>query len=79
MLSRKTYSDVDLEEQDIADAIRSYIALQARSWQRQQKNRITGRVFHLIDEARDNGEVPDVQALIKKVWEDRSLPLPELG
>lgn len=76
-----TWSRRDESELDDAaalDTIRTFIAVQARDWQRRQLNRVAPRVRALIDEARSNGDAPDVPALIRQVWLDRSLPSAEL-
>jgi hypothetical protein len=73
-VSRRTETDQDLEDAAVADACRTYIALQARDWQRRQRNRVLPAVLRLVDEARSNGDAPDIPALIKQVFLDRDLP-----
>jgi len=66
-------SDTQLQDDDIADAVRSFIALQARSWQRRQKNAVLPRVLRMAVDARDNGDEPDVPGIIRQVWLERDL------
>lgn len=64
----KTKSEVELEDEAIADAVRSFIALQSRVWVRQQKNAVLPQVMRLADEARADGKAVDVPAIIRQVW-----------
>lgn len=64
----KAKSEIELEDESIADAVRTFIGLQSRVWVRQQKNVILPRVLRLADEARASGKAVDVPALIKQVW-----------
>jgi len=64
----KAKSEIELEDEAIADAVRTFIGLQSRVWARQQKNAVLPRVLRLADEARANGRAVDVPALIKQVW-----------
>jgi len=66
-------SDTVLQDEDIADAVRSFIALQARSWQRRQKNAVLPKVSRMVLDARDNGDEPDVPGIIRQVWLERDL------
>lgn len=68
-----TKSDIELQDDDIADAVRSFIALQARSWQRRQKNAVLPKVLRMAVDARDNGDEPDVPGIIRQVWLERDL------
>lgn len=67
-ISAKTKSEVELEDEAIADAVRTFITLQSRVWVRQQKNAILPRILKMADEARANGKAVDVPALIRQVW-----------
>lgn len=67
-ISAKTKTEVELEDEAIADAVRTFIVLQSRVWVRQQKNAILPRILKMADEARANGKAVDVPALIRQVW-----------
>lgn len=67
-----------LEEAAIIDTLRTFIAVQARDWQRRQQNALVPRVLRMVDEARANGDAVDVPALIQQVWLDRRLPAPAI-
>lgn len=67
-IQAKRKTEVELEDEAIADAVRTFIALQAREWVRQQKNAILPTVLKMADEARADGKALDVPALIKQVW-----------
>ena len=77
-ISRNTPTRDELDDAAIADAVRSFIALEARDWQRRQRARLLTPVLRLVDEARERGDAPDVAAFIRQVWLDRKMPeLPE--
>lgn len=64
----KRKGETELEDEAIADAVRSFINLQARAWVREQKNRVLPRVIELADEARARGKRVDVPGILKTVW-----------
>lgn len=67
-IQAKRKTEVELEDEAIADAVRTFVNLQARNWVRQQKNRVLPAVIEAADEARRSGKRVDVPALIKQVW-----------
>lgn len=75
----REYTPQQLDDAAIADSVNTFIAVQARDWQRRQRNRVLSAVFTEVDYARQSGDSPDVPAIIRKVWLNRELPLPELG
>lgn len=67
----KSKTDIQLEDEAIADAVRTFIGLQSRVWVRQQKNAILPVVLRMADDLRANGEQVDVPAILKQVWLER--------
>lgn len=67
-IQTKRKTEVELEDEAIADAVRTFIRLQARVWERDQKNRILPTVIELADAARLQGKQVDVPAIIRQVW-----------
>lgn len=75
MAGIRDYTDRQMADATITDAINSFIALRAREWQRDQRRAILNRVFTLVDYERDiKQREPDVAAIIKKIWLNRELP-----
>jgi hypothetical protein len=73
-VSRRTSTDEELDDHAVVDVVRSYISLQARDWQRRQRNRVVPGVLRLVDQARANGDAVDVPALVRQVFLDHQLP-----
>lgn len=67
-IQTKRKTEVELEDEAIADAVRTFVTLQARVWIREQKNRILPSVIEAADNERARGRKVDVPALIRKVW-----------
>jgi len=67
-IQAKRKTETELEDEAIADAVRSFIRLRARVWEREQKNRILPAVIEAADEARRQGKAVDVPAILRQVW-----------
>lgn len=76
-ISRKAKVESELEDAAIADAVGTYVSVQARDWKRRQLNRVLPGVFALVDAARAKGDAPDVPAIIRQVFLKREIPQPE--
>lgn len=74
MISRSSKTPEELDDAAVVDAVRTFLAVQARDWQRRQQNEVLPRVLKLVDEARANGDAPDVPAIIRQVFLNRQLP-----
>lgn len=79
MVSRSAKTEDELDDAAVVDAIRSFIRVQASDWQRRQLNAMLPGVLRLVDEARANGDRPDVVAIIRQVYLKRQIPQPELS
>jgi hypothetical protein len=58
----------ELDEATVADAVRSFIAVQARDMVRRQRNLSVPRVMAEIDRARSLGDKPDIPAILRAVF-----------
>ena len=74
MISRNVKTQAELDDHAVVDAVRSFVNVQARDWNRRQLNAVLPRVLRLVDEARANGDAPDVAALIRQVFLERQIP-----
>jgi hypothetical protein len=61
-------TDEELDEMAIADAVRSFITLQARDLVRRKRNELLPKVMAEIDKARALGDKPDVPAILRAVY-----------
>ena len=77
-VSRNQKTREELDDQAAIDTLRTFINVQARDWARRQQNEIQPRVLRLIDEARANGDRPDMVGLIREVYLERQMPQPKL-
>lgn len=73
-IQTKRKGQTELEDEAIADAVRSFINLQSRQWVREQKNRVLPRVMELVDETRASGKQVDTAAIVRKVWLEGGVP-----
>lgn len=73
-ISRSIKTTEELDDAAVVDAVRAFINVQGRDWVRRQLNAVQPRVLRLVDEARANGDAPDVPALIRQVFLDRQIP-----
>ncbi len=64
----------ELDEAALIDALRSFVRVQARDWERRQLNRIFPAVRREVATALASGNAIDVGAVIRKVWVNRELP-----
>lgn len=76
-MSRTAKTTEELDDAAITDAVRTFIDVQARDWKRRQLNVVLPGVFLLVDQARANGDRPDVPAIVRKVYLQRQIPQPE--
>ncbi len=67
-------TETELDEAALIDAIRSYVRIQARDWERRQLNRIFPSVRREVVAALGRGDAIDVPALIRKVFVAGELP-----
>ena len=63
----------------VADAITSFIAVKQRDWTRRTRNRMLPYVMRQIDEARANGDKPDVRQIMEDAFARGQVPMPELS
>ena len=77
-ISRGRKTEEVLQDAAVADAVRTFIAVQARDWVRRQQNELIPQVLRLVDDARAAGDAPDVPAIIRQVHLDRQVPKPAL-
>ncbi len=78
-LNRLTRTKEELDDLAVADAIASFIAVKQRDWVRRQRNRMIPAVMRMIDEARENGDTPNVKQIIEQAFLKGEVPLPELS
>ena len=78
-MSRIRKTAEQLDDEALKSMVTSFITVQAADWRRRQLNRVLPALFHAVDEARASGDAVDVQALLKQIWLDRELPVPEIG
>ncbi len=64
----------ELDEAALIDAIRSYVRIRARDWERRQLNRIFPQVRREVVEALGRGNAIDVAGVIRKVFVAGELP-----
>lgn len=64
----------ELDEAALIDAIRTYVRIQARDWERRQLNRIFPAVRREVMKAQGDGNAIDVAGVIRKVFVQRELP-----
>lgn len=68
----------ELDDQDIGDVVAAFYRLKATSWLRRQQAATMPKVLAAVQEARLNGDKPDVPAIIKQVLIDGDIPLLEI-
>lgn len=72
-LSRRIKTEAGLQEEEVARAVRAYVAVLAANFRGRQVNATLPRVLTKIDEARAAGNAPDVAKIIKQVFLERDL------
>jgi hypothetical protein len=63
----------------VADAVTSFIAVKQRDWTRRARNRMLPYVMRQIDEARANGDSPDIKQIMEDAFARGVVPMPELS
>lgn len=67
-MSIQIKDETRLEDLDILDLTRSFVAVSARQWQRRTVNRLIAHIQPQLDEARREGHKPDTVALLRDAW-----------
>lgn len=78
-MSRIRKTEEQLQDQEVVRTIKAFLTVQATNWKDRQANHILPYVLHEIDEQRAAGNAIDVRELVKQVWLERQVPLPEIG
>jgi hypothetical protein len=62
--------EVELQDLDVRDMATSFVAVQARQWQRRTVNRLLEEIKPQLEDARRDGNRPDTIALLRAAWLD---------
>ena len=76
---RQTRTEDELDDLAVADAITSFIAVRQRDWVRRTRNRMLPYVMLQIDQARANGDKPDIKQIMEDAFARGQVPMPELS